>query len=230
MSSTYSELRFPPHSSLCFVFSVPTLFPFATVPRSSIWSHIFLNTRAACTHILNTENGHTRTKSTHRARTVPIHLTKPLSSWKRLIWAPAAPNHPIRDRAISSPLGLSEPFVQVPLFPRRWQDGVVFRAPCHSFWARSEGLSLAWLCSSSLQFSVAHWTAVKSAQRRCPSKIAYLQFCHFFFFFAAKLKATIASRNITLASVTPLSADGWIDGLVWAEKSYPPNTRLFWET
>lgn len=53
---------------------------------------------------------------------MPIHLTKPLSSWKRLIWAPAAPNHPIRGRAISSPLGLSEPFVRVPLFPpQRWR-------------------------------------------------------------------------------------------------------------
>lgn len=82
------------------------------------------------------------TQRAHSARSVPIHLTKLFSSWKRLIWAPAAPNHPIRDRAISSPLGLSEPSVQVPLFLQWWRDGNVFRAPCHSLWARLEELFL----------------------------------------------------------------------------------------
>lgn len=149
-------------SSLLALFNFGPLcycsFPFANVPHLLNWTQLFLNTHTyghTSLHIHTfkhrnrhkTQAGHTHThtntKSTHRAHTVPIHLTKPLSSWKRLIWAPAAPNHPIRDRAISSPLGLSEPFVQVPLFLRRWQDGVVFRASCHSFWARSEGLSLA---------------------------------------------------------------------------------------
>lgn len=104
---------------------------------------------------------HTRTLThSQRAHTVPVHLTKPLASWKRLIWAPAAPNHPIRDRVISTLLRLSEPSVQVRLFPRRWQDGVVFRSSCHSLWAHPEGLSLAWILQ---HFSGVNWTTVKNA-------------------------------------------------------------------
>lgn len=102
---------------------------------------------------------HTHT-DTQRAHTVPVHLTKPLASWKRLIWAPAAPNHPITDRVISTLLRLSEPSVQVPLFPRRWQDGVVFRSSCRSLWAHPEGLSLARILQL---FSEVNRTTVKNA-------------------------------------------------------------------
>lgn len=116
---------------------------------------------------------HTRTY-TQRAHTVPVHLTKPLASWKRLIWAPAASNHPIRDRVISTLLRLSEPSVQVPPFPRRWQDGAVFRVSCRSLWAHPEGLCLAWILQ---HFSGVNWTTV---HQKCTifkqSQISYISF------------------------------------------------------
>lgn len=148
MYSRVLLLSFSSHSIIVFFPPPPYKCTLLIEPASLISEH-------TCTHRdlhkparLNTYGCRTQARRTqgaraHKAHTVPVHLTKPLSSWKRLIWAPAAPNHPIRDRAISSLLSLSEPFVQVLLFLRWWQDEVVFRASCHSFWAHSEGLSLA---------------------------------------------------------------------------------------
>lgn len=123
------------------------------------WS-VPVGTRARSKRCM-TQARHTDTHvHAQRAHTVPVHLTKPLASWKRLIWAPAAPNHPIRARVISTLLSLSEPSVQVPLLLRRWQDGVVFRSSCLSLWAHPEGLSLVWTCLDHCEKRTDHFQAI----------------------------------------------------------------------
>ena len=68
----------PPFVS--FFFS-PDFFPFCNCTSLiELESPIFLNTHAACTHILNTENGHTHSHThTHKEHTQSTHSANPLN-------------------------------------------------------------------------------------------------------------------------------------------------------